>query len=239
LFGYPQAGWVDVKNTKMTKLDFFYRITHNKAYLVKIKIIPGETNYFIYKQIENKLKIKNFNCNIDEGFIKPDTYLLPLGMNKTQVCNFLYKISLNWHKTFANKFLGVWNYKVYKQKLIIASIIQKEAANVNEMPLISAVIYNRLKKHMKLQMDGALNYGKYSHKVITSKRIRNDLSFYNTYKYFGLPKEPVCVVSKEAIIAAFFPAKVNYLYFVKCGNRQIFTSSYKQHLINIKKCSKK
>ena len=239
MFGYPQAGWVDVKSTKLTKLDFFYRITHNKAYIVKIKIIPGETNYFIYKQIGKKLKLKNFKCKIDEGFIKPDTYFLPLGMTKKEVCKFLYKVSLNWHKGFAKKFLGVWNYYTYKKKLIIASIIQKEAANVKEMPLISAVIYNRLKKHMKLQMDGALNYGKYSHKAVTSKRVRNDLSFYNTYKYYGLPKEPVCVVSKEAIIAAFFPAKVNYLYFVKCGKRQIFTSSYKQHLKNIKKCYKK
>jgi UPF0755 protein len=238
MFGYPQAGWIDLKNTKMTKLDFLYRLTTSKAALAKIVIIPGETNYFIYKQIEKKLKIPNFSCKIEEGFIKPDTYFLPIGMEKKRVCEYLYKKSLVWHKSISKKFLGVWDYKLYKQKLIIASIIQKEAANVNEMPIISAIIYNRLKKGMKLQMDGSLNYGKYSHSKITPKRLRNDKTYYNTYRYKGLPKEPVCVVSKEAIKSAFFPAKVKYLYFVKCGKHHLFATSYKQHLKNIKKCRK-
>lgn len=236
LMGYPQAGWIDLKSTKMTKADFLYRLTHNKAALEKITIIPGETDYFIYKEISKKLKIPDFHCNIDEGFIKPDTYDLPIGMKKTQVCKFLYKKSLLWHKQIANRFFGVWDYRKYKKYLIIASIIQKEAGNVAEMKYISAVIYNRLKKHMKLQMDGSLNYGKYSHIPVTYKRIKNDNSIYNTYKFYGLPKEPVCVVSASAIIAAIFPAKVNYLYFVKCGKHHLFATTYKAHLRNIKKC---
>ena len=236
IMGYPQAGWVDLKGEVFTKGDFLYRLTHYKAALRDIKIIPGETNYFIYKQIGKKLKIDNFYCSIDEGFIKPDTYKLPIGMRRDEVCKYLYNVSLKWHKNLSKKFFGVWNYKTYKKYLVIASIIQKEAANKEEMKFISAVIYNRLKKHMKLQMDGALNYGRYSHSPVTSKRIRSDKSFYNTYKYYGLPKEPVCVVSKEAIIASIFPAKVKYLYFVKCGKHHVFSTSYKGHLRNIRKC---
>ncbi len=236
IMGYPQAGWVDLKGTHFTKGDFLYRLTHNKAALKNITIIPGETNYFIYKLIGRKLKIKNFYCNIDEGFIKPDTYKLPIGMKREEVCKYLYKKSLKWHKTIAKKFFGVWNYKTYKKYLIIASIIQKEAANKKEMKLISAVIHNRLKKHMKLQMDGSLNYGSYSHTPITPQRIKEDNSFYNTYKYYGLPKKPICVVSLDAIIAAIFPAKVNYLYFVKCGKHQLFSATYNEHLKNIRKC---
>jgi len=220
----------------MTKADFLYRLTHNKAALAKVTIIPGETNYFIYKQIAKKLKIKNFYCNIDEGFLVPNTYYLPIGMKRKKVCRFLYDKSLIFHKKLAKRFFGVWNYKNYKKYLIIASIIQKEAANKNEMKYISAVIYNRLKRKMKLQMDGSLNYGKFSHKKVTPKRIKKDNSFYNTYKYYGLPKEPVCVVSKEAIVAAIFPAKVKYLYFVKCGKHHLFAITYKAHLRNIRKC---
>jgi len=235
-FGYPQAGWINLKATHLTKGDFLYRLTHNKAALAKIMIIPGETNYFIYKQISKKLKIKNFHCDIDEGFLAPNTYYLPIGMQKNRVCKYLYTKSLLFHKKLAKRFLGVWNYQNYKKFLTIASIIQKEAGNFKEMKLVSAVIYNRLKKHMKLQMDGTLNYGKYSHLKVTPRRIRRDKSFYNTYKHFGLPKEPVCVVSKKAIIAAIFPAKVNYLYFVRCGKRHIFSANYEKHLQNIKKC---
>jgi len=238
MFGYPQAGWIDLKEEKMSKLDFLYRLTKSKAALTKVTIIPGETNYFIYKQISKKLKIPKMYCNIDEGFIKPDTYYLPIGMKREDVCKLLYDISLNWHQEIAKKVFGVWNYKKYKRYLIIASIIQKEAANKDEMKYVSAVIYNRLKKGMPLQMDGSLNYGKYSHTPITPKRLRTDKSKYNTYLYKGLPPEPVCVVSKEAILAAIFPAKVKYLYFYKCGKRHLFSTTYTQHVKNIRRCKK-
>ena len=76
------------------------------------------------------------------------------------------------------------------------------------MPIIASVVHNRLKKNMALQMDGTLNYGKYSNSVVTTDRIRNDETSYNTYKNKGLPKDPVCAVSLDAIKAAIFPVKV-------------------------------
>jgi UPF0755 protein len=239
LLGFPQAGWIDLKSEKLTKLDFLYKLTTSKAALVKVTIIPGETTYYVYRLLEKKLKVKKINCKFDEGFLKPDTYFLPIGMKKERICKFLKHISLKYHKEITKKIFGKFEYDKYKKYLIVASIIQKEAANVNEMKKISAVIYNRLSKHMKLQMDGSLNYGKYSHKKITSKRIKSDNSEYNTYKFFGLPKNPVCIPSTEAIIAAIFPDKNNYLYFVKCGKSHKFATNYKQHLRNIRRCSKR
>jgi len=218
----------------MTKFDFLYKITTSKAALKKIMIIPGETDYFIYKQIAKKMGFKTLRCsNIPSNFIYPNTYYLPYGFDKQEVCNYLYKVSLKKHKSLAKRIFGYWNFKKYYNLLIIASIIQKEAANKKEMKIVSSVIYNRLKKHMKLQMDGSLNYGKYSHTKITAKRLREDNTTFNTYKYYGLPKKVVCVVSQEAIIAAIFPAKTNYLYFVKVNGKHHFTNSYKQHLKNI------
>jgi len=103
------------------------------------------------------------------------------------------------------------------------------------MPIIASVIENRLNKGMKLQMDGTLSYGKYSHKTITSKRIRKDTSYYNTYIHGGIPPAPLCTVSIEALRAALHPKKTNYLYFMlnKKG-RHDFSASYKQHVKHIK-----
>ncbi|WP_456478967.1 endolytic transglycosylase MltG [Nautilia sp.] len=236
--GSPQAGWIDLKSGNLTKLDFLYKLTTSKAALVKITIIPGETTYYVYKKIAGKLKLKKLNCSFEEGFLKPETYFLPIGMSEKNVCAYLKRKSLEYHKEICKKIFGKFNYDKYKKYLIIASIIQKEAAGTDEMKKISSVIYNRLKKHMKLQMDGSLNYGKYSHRIVTHFIIQNDKSRFNTYKYYGLPSVPVCIPSREAVIAAIFPEKSKYLYFVKCGSKHLFAVTYKQHLRNIKKCRK-
>ena len=99
------------------------------------------------------------------------------------------------------------------------------------MPIVGSVIYNRIKKGMKFQMDGTINYGFYSHTKITHQRIREDNSSYNTYKFEGLPKEAVCNVSLSAIRAAIFPAKTDYLYFVrdKTTGAHIFSTNLNDH----------
>ena len=234
--GTPQSGWIDLKNNKMTKFDFLYKLVTSKAALKKITIIPGETDYFIYKEIAKIMNFNNIECkNIPYSFLYPDTYYLPYGFTKKETCEYLYKISLTKHKELANKIFGYWNFKKYYHYLIIASIIQKEAKNRNDMPLVSSVIYNRLKRGMKLQMDGTLNYGKFSHIKVTPLMIKEDNSKFNTYKYYGLPSKPVCVVSKDAIFSAIFPAKTDYLYFVRVNGKHIFTKSYIEHLKNVKK----
>ena len=99
------------------------------------------------------------------------------------------------------------------------------------MPLVASVIFNRLKKKMRLQMDGALNYGEYSNTRITSRRIKSDTSAFNTYKRRGLPPHPVSIVSTEAILAALFPTKSNYLYFVKNKKgTHTFSETYRSHV---------
>ena len=79
-------------------------------------------------------------------------------------------------------------------------------------------------------MDGTLNYGKYSHmKSNTKNDKRMIVTDYNTYKNRGLPKNPSCAIEFEAIKAAIFPVKSNYLYFMKSsdGQKHDFSSSIK------------
>ncbi len=122
-----------------------------------------------------------------------------------------------------------------KKLLIIASIIQKETQNTQEMPLISSVIHNRLQKGMKLQLDATLNYGKYSHQIVSPEHIREDLTRYNTYRYKGLPPEPIGSSSEAAIHAAAAPAKSDYLYFMLASNgSHNFASTYQEHLEHIR-----
>ncbi|MCW9026101.1 MAG: endolytic transglycosylase MltG, partial [Thiovulaceae bacterium] len=176
---------------------------------------------------------------IKEGAFVPDTYKIPIGISEQMLVKLLLSESKKQMQKLSNKLFGTYNEKKWFHFVAVASVIQKESANNKEMPLVSSVIYNRIKKGMRLQMDGTLNYGKYSHVRVSAKRIRNDNSQYNTYKNFGVPAIPVCNVGFEAIKAAVFPAKTNYLYFMKSKNGEHdFSCNYSTHLSNIKRATK-
>ena len=247
VLGSPQSGWINLSENVMTKGDFLYKLTTAKAALQKVTLIPGETTFIFLNQLAKNLNLdrkrleKEFNKQtyIKEGAFIPDTYNLPIGITEKDLVYILLNRSLYTMKKLSMKFFATFNEKKWFHYVAIASIIQKESANNDEMPLVSSVIYNRIKKGMKLQMDGTLNYGRYSHIKVTPKRIREDNSIYNTYKFKGVPPLPVCNVSPNAIKAAIFPAKTNYLYFMKSkqGTHK-FTSNYSTHLHNIRHATK-
>jgi UPF0755 protein len=239
LLGSPQSGWINLKNTSMTKYDFLYKLTTSKAAIKTITLKPGETYYFLLKQLETKLNLSHaklskayqkYSYKLD-GNILAESYNIPLGMNEDRVIFFLIDYTNKQYKKYSTKILGHYDKKKWYIYLTIASIIQKESASKKEMPIISSIIYNRLKKHMKLQMDGSLNYGKYSHDKNLYQRIRKDTSSYNTYKQRGLPANPICAVEFNAIKSAIKPAKTNYLYFMLSYDKthHIFTKTFKKH----------
>jgi len=242
--GKPQSGWVDIGATQLNRIDFLYKLTTAKAKMEEITLIPGETTEIFLTSIANDLKLDKKKLesyykelsNYPEAGVYADTYYVPYGISEKHLMHFLLTESEKKYKEISNKIYGTYSIKQWSNILIIASIVQKEAANSDEMPLVSSVIYNRLKKGMRLQMDGTLNYGKYSHVKVTPERIKNDTSRFNTYKYKGLPHSPIGAVSFDAIIAAIKPAKTNYLYFMKNAQGvHDFTNSYKAHRKNIQK----
>lgn len=243
--GYPQSGWIDLKDTRMTKADFINKLLTSKAALKSVTLVPGETAYFFLKDIAEKFnlsfaKLQNsynkYAYKLD-GNILAETYNLPIGMDEDHIVFYLISYTNRKYEEFSNKIFGHYIKKSWYRYVTMASIIQKEAADVDEMPIVSSVIQNRLKKKMPLQMDGTLNYGIYSHTRITPKMIREDITSYNTYKYAVLPENPVCAVSLDAIKAAIFPAKTQYLYFFrnKTTGKHSFTTTYKEHVNNINK----
>ncbi len=245
--GSPQQGWIYMGSTQMTHADFLYKLTHAKAAMKSVTLIPGETTYGFSEQLAQELGLNASTLynyfqkfgQYQEGLLVPDTYNLPIGIDEKTTALHLLRSSYKRHKNWSEKIFGTYNKKKWHKYLVMASVIQKEAANKEEMPIVSSVIHNRLKKGMKLQMDGTLNYGKYSHQKITAKRIRQDKSPYNTYMHRGLPPFPVCNVEISAIKAAIFPAKTDYLYFMKGKNgTHDFSRYYSTHLRHIHSVTK-
>lgn len=248
VMGSPQSGWINMGVEYNTKADFLYKLTHAKAALQNVTLIPGETTYIFLRQLAKSLDLSVTKLEYEfyrqapfkEGSFVPDTYSIPLGISEKELISLLLKVSLSKMRAVSVKIFGTYNEVKWLHYLSIASIIQKESANVEEMPVVSSVIHNRIKKGMKLQMDGTLNYGKYSHVKVTPNRIRKDKSMYNTYLYKGVPSFPICNASLDAIKAAIFPHKTNYLYFMKNeDNIHDFACNYSTHLLNIKRVTKR
>jgi len=244
LLGTPKTGWISLGKTELNRIDFLYKLTNAKAMIHKVTLIPGETKEIfleaVAKQLDlNKTKLLDYYkeySSYPEAGIYADTYHVPYGIGEKHLILFLTKTSNKKYKSLSEKIYGTYDKKQWSKILTIASIIQKEAANNKEMPIVSSVIVNRLKKGMRLQMDGTLNYGKYSHIKVTPERIKNDTTHFNTYKYKGLPPSPIGSVSLSAIKAAIKPAKTNYLYFMKNAQGvHDFTNTFKKHRRNIKK----
>ena len=244
LMGQPQSGWVNIGETELNRIDFLYKLTTAKAKMEKLTLIPGETKELFLTSLSKEFKLdktkldtyyKTFSKYPEAG-IYADTYYVPYGIGEKHLMYFLLTESEKRYEEISKKVYGTYNEKQWLNILITASIIQKEAANAQEMPIVASVIVNRLKKGMPLQMDGTLNYGIYSHVKVTPERIKNDTSHFNTYKHKGLPTSPIGAVCLDSLKAAMKPAKTNYLYFMKNSEGvHDFTNSYKKHRKNIKR----
>jgi len=243
----PKSGTLLIGGEEMSRIDFLRKLSTAKEAINVITLIPGETKVIFLEELAKNqaLDVDKLNnaydelSNYKEAGILPETYHLTKNINEKKLIEILVKQSEIEYEKLAKKYLKKYDKQEWNKILTIASIIQKEAANKEEMPIVASVIYNRLKIGMALQMDGTLNYGKYSHVKVTPKRIKTDKSGFNTYLHRGLPPYPVCAVSKKAILSALKPKNTDYLYFMKNKSGvHDFTSSYQEHLRNINRAKK-
>jgi UPF0755 protein len=119
------------------------------------------------------------------------------------------------------------------QALILASMIEKEAALKSERAIISGVFVNRLRKGMRLQSDPTVVYGlgeQYDGTIHTRDLLRDNP--YNTYTREGLPPTPIALPGRESLLAAARPADTAALYFVATGlgdGAHHFSSTLQEH----------
>ena len=184
----------------------------------------------------NKAFIFSLGLNVNnlEGYLLPETYYF---YPSSGAQGILKKLNNEMKNFLANKKERMKELKMSEHEILtLASIIDAESNNFSEFKTISAVYHNRLKRKIALQADPTISY---LIKDRTNKRImKSDLqidSKFNTYKYVGLPPAPINNPGKQAIIAALYPEKNNYLYFVADGNgSHIFATTYDEHLLNVR-----
>lgn len=150
-----------------------------------------------------------------EGLIAPGIYNIKPGWTPEELLTDVVTKSaesiLNAGLSDQSKGEGKTPYET----LIIASIVEREAVEA-DFGKISRVIYNRLAKKMRLEMDSTINYILDRPTLLTKPEEREKVGEYNTYRNFGLPPTPIAVLSVQAIQAALKPTPGEWAYFVKC-----------------------
>ena len=182
------------------------------------------------------LESYGFSGESFEGYLFPDTYYFNPKMESSEVIrlmveNFLSKISEIPNANLLSK------DELY-QKIILASIVEREYKIAEEAPLIASVFTNRLKYNIGLYSCATVEY------ILTEiqnlphpKRITyDDLKIdspYNTYKYAGLPPTPISNPGSISLDAAINPAKTNYYYFVLTdaeSGKHTFSTNFNEHI---------
>ena len=176
-----------------------------------------------------------------EGYFCPNTYEFYVNDSAENVSK---KVKEQFQKQYTSTIEPkLANTKLnFKQIMTLASIVQLEAASVEEMPNVASVFINRLNDpdtFPMLQSDTTKNYIKnvINAEADTASARSHYTESYDTYACKGLPAGPICNPGIDAILAVINPARTNYYYF--CNNlttkQTFYAATLEEHEENLKK----
>lgn len=181
-----------------------------------------------------------------EGYLFPDTYNIDTSASAVQVIATMLE---QFNRRFDDRLRQQATARglTIAQAVTLASIVEREAAQPAERPLIASVYHNRLAAGMKLAADPTVQYAlaekdpraAAGYGYWKPRLSRQDLevdSPYNTYTINGLPPAPICNPGLASLEAAVQPADTPYLYFVARGDgTHAFASTSEEHLANVER----
>lgn len=171
-----------------------------------------------------------------EGFLFPDTYLFQRDFPPRKVVEHLVERFFSALEDFVPEYSSLGAQELY-EKVILASIIEREYRRADEAAMMASVFENRLERGMPLQSCATVVHvlveeqGRDHPERLTYRDLEVE-SPYNTYIHTGLPPAPIANPGTTALKAAFFPGKSDYLFFALKNpetGEHVFTKSYQDH----------
>lgn len=182
-----------------------------------------------------------------EGFLFPDRYAITPETTSAELiammlARFDEQVTPGLRQSFGAQDLSL------RDAVILASIIEREAALDEEKPLMAGVFLNRLRAGMPLQADATVQYA-LGYQAETSTWWKAPLaaadletdSPFNTYRIPGLPIAPIANPGRASLEAVAAPTVTDFLYFVlDCSSgttgRHAFSVTYEEHVANVERC---
>ncbi|MDH6575911.1 endolytic transglycosylase MltG [Kitasatospora sp. MAP5-34] len=199
----------------------------------KLKLAPGTTRNTA-QQHQSELGLPDYTNGDVEGFLFPATYPVT---GETSALGLLQQMVQQSGKVYGSEGVdaaatgsGQSPYGL----ITIASLLEGEADNQDDMAKVARVVYNRLAKGMPLQFDSSINYALGRSTLTTTTTDTKLDSPFNTYLHAGLPPTPIANPGRDAIRATAHPADGDWLYFVtvRPGDTR-FTDSLDQQQKNV------
>ena len=204
----------------------------------KLTLAEGLTAAQVTGLVERAPALDGDTPPIAEGSVLPETYAYERGTTRAAL---LGRASRAMDRALD----AAWSTRAPdlplatpRDALILASIVERETAKLDERPMVAAVFLNRLRRGMRLQSDptvvygvsngiGALDHG------LTRSELDADTP-YNTYRTAGLPPGPICMPSASSLNAVTHPADSADLFFVADGTGgHVFARTEQEHLRNV------
>ncbi|MEJ2154793.1 MAG: endolytic transglycosylase MltG [Desulfobacteraceae bacterium] len=236
----------------MTPVEVLDVLVSGKSYLYRLTIPEGFTLRQIAEQVaaiglgdaEKFIALAtsaeyaatlNIEADTLEGYLFPDTYYFPKSASEDTIIRQMAD-------RFNEQFIPKWRLRAkdlnrsIHEIVTLASIIEKETGDPSERPIIASVFHNRLRKRMRLESDPTVIYGIPDFDGNIKRIHLATPTPYNTYKIRGLPPGPIANPGREAIKAALYPAKTDYLFFVsKKDSTHQFSTNIRDHQKAVRK----
>lgn len=204
-----------------------------QAQIIEDKLNFDSNNTYLFKK-EEYIEIAQ------EGYMFPDTYLIPKDATANDVVNLL-------RSTFDQKvesavFTEGRQFGLTENQLItLGSIIEREAKTDEEKSTIAGIVMNRINDGIALQIDATVQYAKGYDDAnqtwwpqVTTNDYKSVKSAYNTYINPGLPPQPIANPGLESILAAASPKETSYYYYLHDSNGNIhYAETIEEHGQNI------
>ena len=195
-----------------------------------------------FKSLLPSFDAQQFNqlTQTKEGYLFPDTYLVPQDTTPQTalnilLANFNQKYTTDLEKAAMQKNLS------QNQVLIIASIVEREAQKDIDRPIIAGIIIKRFEAGWPLQTDATIQYAKATGSPswwppVNATDLKTIQSPYNTYLNIGLPPGPICNPGLASIKAAIYPQESSYWFYLNDNLGQIhYAATDQEHQANIQK----
>jgi len=246
LIGKIQAGGFRLSPT-MSASEIAQKLTHG-TFDQWLTIIEGWRREEIARKINSQFSIPlaefMSKTENDEGFLFPDTYLIPQNIQTETLVKILKE---NFDKKIKNLEPEIKKSDLsLKEIIILASIVEREAKEDSDRPLVAGILIKRWQNNWPLQADATIQYALANIQCRQTdtqcdwwpKIKRENLGInspYNTYRYLGLPPTPICNPGLSAIKAVINYQKSDYWYYLSDQKGRIhFARTLEEHKQNIK-----